>query len=180
MYSNQSVGTSYVAARIVLPCEFVGYSGCEMTFDVDDVHNWIEHIAREHLGDKLPKKAFCWFCDDIKFDSRVVGDRRLNFEQRMWHIRDHFVEEGRTINSIRPDHHFNTHLRDNGLIGEDTYNSVRRYSEAPVPPHVLDASAMYSMQQNWSEGSSRSQMAYTDTRKEDRERQRRRHGKGKN
>ena len=169
--SYPDIGASNPGTYRVLPCEFVDYSGCEMTFDVNDVSNWIEHIVSEHLNDKLPKKANCWFCDDIEFDSKRVGDRRLNFEQRMWHIRDHIIEEDRTTNSIRLDPYFYTHLFDNGLIGKDVYNLIHTYSEVPVPPHILDSNIM---SQDWGEGGSRSQMAYTDTRQDRAYRRRRR------
>ncbi|KAI1369408.1 hypothetical protein F5Y08DRAFT_334819 [Xylaria arbuscula] len=138
--SISSRGTSILVSRSSLPCEFVGYGGCDITFDIEDVHSWIEHIASEHLRNKLPERAFCWYCDEVEFDSKRAGDRHTNFQQRMMHIREHIVYDGRKAHDIRPDHYFNKHLYEKGLIGEDAYNSVRKYSEVRTPP-FLDASS---------------------------------------
>ncbi|KAH8161288.1 hypothetical protein CIB48_g6952 [Xylaria polymorpha] len=119
-----------------LPCEFVGYSGCDRTFAMDDVDNWIEHIISDHLQENLPNQVVCWFCDDWIFDYKNVGDRRANFENRMWHIREHFLD-GMTAHNMRPDHHFNTHLQNFGLIPEHAYNLVRRYTEVAQPSWII-------------------------------------------
>ncbi|KAI1368955.1 hypothetical protein F5Y08DRAFT_208124 [Xylaria arbuscula] len=166
MMSNPSIGNTFVAQNS-LPCEFVGYGGCDTTFDVNDVDSWIEHIASEHMRNKLPKKAFCWYCDEFEFDSRDVnGDKRANFENRMWHIRNHIVYEGRTPHNIRPDHYLNKHLYEHHLIGEESYNSVRRYSEIWQPSYLVDSHAP---PEDWGvPESSRSQMIRANTRDEER------------
>ncbi|KAI0513205.1 hypothetical protein F5B22DRAFT_279218 [Xylaria bambusicola] len=181
MTTMMSTGTdnSYAPPTNGLPCEFVGYGRCDLIFALDDVENWIEHIINVHLRNKLPRKVFCWFCDEYTFDyKRAGGDRRLNFEQRMWHIRDHFMNESRTVHNIRPDHYLNTHLHENSLIGDDQYNSVRRYSEVPQPSYILDSNAP---QEDWGTASgSRNQFVVTETYKEDRmHRRERRSGKHK-
>jgi hypothetical protein len=113
-----------------LPCEFVGYGYCDETFDLDDVDSWINHIISQHLDNHLPKKAVCWFCDDYSFDFKDVNcNRRHNFDNRMYHIREHILEERRMDSKIRPDHHLNDHLRKYGLISDDAYIHARRYDE---------------------------------------------------
>ncbi|KAI1325867.1 hypothetical protein F5Y16DRAFT_400894 [Xylariaceae sp. FL0255] len=125
-----------------LPCEFVGYDACDETFALDDVESWIEHIKVEHLRDNLPNKVLCWYCDDFTFDYRKAGgDRNVNFHQRMEHIRDHIVTEGLTSRHIRPDHHMNNHLRAVGLISDESYGSVARWSEVPQGPYIFPYSA---------------------------------------
>ncbi|KAK5629369.1 hypothetical protein RRF57_005084 [Xylaria bambusicola] len=175
MTTMMSTGTdnSYVAPPNGLPCEFVGYGRCDLVFAIDDVENWIEHIINVHLRNKLPRKVFCWFCDEYTFDYKRVGDRRMNFEQRMWHIREHFINERRTVHNIRPDHYLNTHLHENSLIGDEQYYSVRRYSEAPQPSYLLDSNAP----QDWEASGSRGQLVYTDTHNEDKIRRRERRKK---
>ncbi|KAI0142376.1 hypothetical protein F4776DRAFT_503703 [Hypoxylon sp. NC0597] len=122
-----------------LPCEFVGLGSCDETFNYDETEAWIEHIIVNHLKDKLPSKAVCWFCDEYPFDAKApqVRDRRLNFHNRMEHIRDHIVSEGKTANDIRPDFHMLDHLRQHGLIPETTYHQVRRWHEPSLPPENM-------------------------------------------
>ncbi|KAH8160320.1 hypothetical protein CIB48_g7928 [Xylaria polymorpha] len=119
-YSGMSRSTAVPdihTAEFNLPCEFVGYSGCDLTFAIDDVDNWIEHTISDHLKENLPKRVVCWFCGDWIFDYKNTKDRRKNFENRMWHIRDHFLD-GMTAQDMRPDHHLDMHLQDFGLIPE--------------------------------------------------------------
>ncbi|KAI1261433.1 hypothetical protein F5Y18DRAFT_204540 [Xylariaceae sp. FL1019] len=95
-------------AGIHLPCEFSGHTKCKKSFHVDDFDQWTEHIVSVHLRNQLPEQVSCWFCDGYFFDAqsnRARGDIRLNFEDRMWHIRNHIVEGGMTQYDIRPDPH---------------------------------------------------------------------------
>ncbi|KAI3324602.1 hypothetical protein HD806DRAFT_534066 [Xylariaceae sp. AK1471] len=113
---------SAVAAG-ALPCEFVGYGSCDRTFALDEVEPWIEHIVTEHLKDHLPRKAICWFCDDYTFDSKSVGNnRRTNFDNRMWHIHDHILNDIRTIHNA--------------------YHTTRRYDEFPQGPWIIPYTAI--------------------------------------
>ncbi|OTA53483.1 hypothetical protein K449DRAFT_440097 [Hypoxylon sp. EC38] len=130
MLPNQTPGT------LLLPCEFVGLGSCDISFNYNETEAWIEHIIVNHLQDKLPSKAACWFCDAFLFDAKAsqVRDRRLNFHNRMEHIREHIVSEGKTANDIRPDFHMLDHLRHYRLISDATYNRVRRWHEGPLHP----------------------------------------------
>ncbi|KAI1329215.1 hypothetical protein F5Y16DRAFT_397678 [Xylariaceae sp. FL0255] len=124
-----------------LPCEFVGYAACDETFALDDVDSWVEHIKVEHLRDSLPTKLLCWFCD-FTFDYRNAGgDRNLNFHQRMEHIRDHIATEDLTVRHMRPDHHMNNHLQALGLISDESYGFVARWSEVPQGPNIFPHNA---------------------------------------
>ncbi|KAJ2986913.1 hypothetical protein NUW58_g4806 [Xylaria curta] len=134
-------GVPFPANRL-LPCEFVGYHHCDEYFDPDDVEGWIEHIVTEHLDNHLPKKVICWYCDNFVFDYKATGDRRYNFECRMWHIRGHIVEEGLTVHHMRPDHYLNAHLNDHRLIPENTYQLVRRRAELPQPGWIYSHDAL--------------------------------------
>ncbi|KAI1260785.1 hypothetical protein F5Y18DRAFT_246658 [Xylariaceae sp. FL1019] len=163
--------------RQYLPCEFVGYGWCDVTFNLDDTESWIEHIITEHLYDQLPRKAICWFCDEYEFDYKGAsarGDRRVNFDNRMHHIREHLLD-GWTVDRIRVDHHFNEHLHKADLIPAGAYNSVRRWSELPAgnPPWLYAHNAVPFEVQKREE---RNQYQRTDTRHEER-RQRKEHGK---
>jgi hypothetical protein len=120
-----------------LPCEFVGYSRCDRLFSLEDVDNWIEHIISDHLHGKLPTTAVCWFCDDYIFDSKEVGSRRQNFQNRMLHNRDHILFEGRSAHDMRPDYFLNRHLYDCQLISESMYRVIHSYSEVPVGTYII-------------------------------------------
>ncbi|KAI1354297.1 hypothetical protein F5Y01DRAFT_302635 [Xylaria sp. FL0043] len=159
-----------------LPCEFVGYGHCDLVFRIDDVEQWIDHIVGEHLQGNFPRKAVCWFCDDFTFDSKQTGDRAINFDNRMYHIRDHFYYERKTVGDMRPDHHLNKHLRDCGLIDEHLYNSVRRWAEVPQPPWILPHDAMPS---EWQSRNPRGNLAYSDPHAEERSYRRRERKSGK-
>ncbi|KAI0426303.1 hypothetical protein F5Y09DRAFT_69038 [Xylaria sp. FL1042] len=156
-----------------LPCEFVGYSQCDMMFEMDEVDDWIDHIITNHLGDNLPRKAVCWFCDDFPFDSKHTGDRRINFDNRMYHIRDHFYYEGKTTHDIRPDHYLNKHLLDCGLISEQSYNVVRRWPEAPQGPWIISYDATLPSRDP------RAHLTYNDPHAEERHYRRSKHRSGK-
>ncbi len=130
MYPNPVAGT------VILPCEFVGIGPCDVNFNYDETEAWIEHIIVEHLRDRLPAKAKCWFCDTYEFDvksSVARNDRRVNFDMRMYHIRDHIIDEGMTANNIRPDFHMLDHLYHHRLITEQRYHEARRWTEVPCP-----------------------------------------------
>ncbi|KAI0011691.1 hypothetical protein F4779DRAFT_615305 [Xylariaceae sp. FL0662B] len=128
------------AAAPVLPCEFAGLAPCEETYHPEEIELWIEHIITVHLQDKLPVKAICWFCDEWTFDSRsreVDDDRRLNFYNRMYHIREHIVGEGKTEHDIRPDFYMVEHLHRYQLISEKNYLRFKRWREkVPQTRHI--------------------------------------------
>ncbi|KAI1136599.1 hypothetical protein F5Y05DRAFT_98621 [Hypoxylon sp. FL0543] len=123
---------------LALPCEFVGLGSCDMSFNYDETEAWIEHIITDHLQNRLPNKAVCWFCDTYLFDAKApeVRDRRLNFHNRMEHIREHLAE-GKTVHDIRPDFHMLDHLRQHQLISEAMYNQARRWHESLLRPEHM-------------------------------------------
>ncbi|KAI8960518.1 hypothetical protein F5Y11DRAFT_265996 [Daldinia sp. FL1419] len=143
VYSNSTEATQYsvgpgnqnlynpFAGPPGLPCEFVGF-GCNVVFELDQTEAWIEHIISSHLGDNLPSRAVCWFCDDWIFDSRIpeINDRRQNLENRLRHIRQHFLG-GQTVSGIRPDFHMVDHLRRQNLIADATYQEYMKWNDLP-------------------------------------------------
>ncbi|KAF2973378.1 hypothetical protein GQX73_g82 [Xylaria multiplex] len=151
---------------IGLPCEFVGYSACNRVFEITAVDDWIEHIVSQHFGGNLPTQCGCWFCDD--FILHDFHDLRLNFEHRMWHIRNHMLDEGCTIHDIRPDFYLLGHLNKHGLISTEMYNFVLRFSEIPMPSHVRSFDFMSPEAERHSE---LSKTVIVDQAKEDRRRQ---------
>ncbi|KAI1132143.1 hypothetical protein F5Y10DRAFT_6087 [Nemania abortiva] len=159
-----------------LPCEFVGYSNCEQRFALNEVDLWIEHIISDHLQGSLPDKVICWFCDDYIFDSNRVGNRHLNFQQRMWHIRDHFWDGGVGVHNMRPDYYFNEHLRRSRLIPDHVYHSVRRYTEVPQPNWIIPHDEELPSRQP---GGSRNEYEYSNPHDEERHYRRHRHRHGK-
>ncbi|KAI0414891.1 hypothetical protein F5X98DRAFT_235655 [Xylaria grammica] len=147
----------YVAAGL-LPCEFVGYGECEVTFSIDDTESWIEHILFHHLHDALPRKVVCWFCNDYIFEAKRTSERRQNFEDRMYHIREHFK----------------THLQNSGLILEE--NAVRRYTGVSQPPWIL---AHDEIPPDLPARDSRDRVVYHDPHMDERHYRRERHRSGK-
>ncbi|KAI0970451.1 hypothetical protein F4678DRAFT_436840 [Xylaria arbuscula] len=140
--TNDGLGTDLFAhpvpfnSHLTLPCEFAAYRQCGRVFDIDAVDDWIEHIMSDHLQGMLPPKCICWFCDDFVFDIKTDFDSRSTFENRMWHIRGHIVEEGNAIPDIRPDYYLLDHAHRHKAISTEMYNMARKYSEIPRPGHV--------------------------------------------
>ncbi|KAI0018273.1 hypothetical protein F4780DRAFT_533941 [Xylariomycetidae sp. FL0641] len=125
-WDDSTVGTD------VLWCEFLGYTACDATFRLDDVQSWIDHIIDGHLSNKLPRRVQCWFCDDYKFDAGK-GDRRSNFEARLWHIYNHVFSEHKGAACMRLDFHMNDHIEKHNLASRAATHGVRRLcTEAPV------------------------------------------------
>ncbi|KAI0194862.1 hypothetical protein EV127DRAFT_201990 [Xylaria flabelliformis] len=176
--TSRTVPDTHIArfAAANLPCEFVGYGGCEQTFALEDVDNWIEHIITVHLQEKLPKTVICWFCDTWIFDYKKTGDRRANFENRMWHIRGHIVEEGLTAHNMRPDHFLNDHLQKHGLVPEQAYNTVRRYAEVPQGSWILPHDGV---PPDWENRDSRGEYVVNNPLEEQRRSRKNRHKSGK-
>ncbi|KAI0843455.1 hypothetical protein F5Y06DRAFT_4401 [Hypoxylon sp. FL0890] len=164
---------------LTLPCEFVGLGSCDVTFNYDETEAWIEHIITDHLQDRLPSKAVCWYCDTYLFDAKApeVRDRRLNFHNRMEHIRDH-IAEGKTAHDMRPDFHMLDHLRQHRLISEATFNQARRWHESLLRPehmrHVYRPNYVPPERRRQQE---RQNMVLIDQSKE--ERQRKKNSKGR-
>ncbi|KAI1418109.1 hypothetical protein F5Y13DRAFT_35298 [Hypoxylon sp. FL1857] len=165
-----------------LPCEFVGLGSCDVTYHYEDTEAWIEHIITDHLQDRLPSKAVCWFCDTYTFDAKsreARNDRRLNFHNRMEHIRQH-ITDGKTAHDMRPDFHMVDHLYRHRLISQDTYNRVRRWHEPLLSPentrHVYPPNYIPPERRMQQE---RSVMAQIDHDKEDRQRKKSKRGKGR-
>ncbi|RYP58371.1 hypothetical protein DL769_008987 [Monosporascus sp. CRB-8-3] len=86
------------AAGQYLPCDFVGWSACDKTFDVDDLHGWVGHVEQYHLGDNFPRKVMCWFCSKtFKVGKSASKDEcRTNFWNRLQHIQNH-IKGGRSM-----------------------------------------------------------------------------------
>ncbi|KAF5124041.1 hypothetical protein E5D57_011963 [Metarhizium anisopliae] len=135
-YGPKPVGSQlskvYEDSRILLPCEFREFSGCQKQFALRDKDLWIDHIIDEHLHRRYPRVSICWFCDKPVFRSGLdqKGDRLQSFRQRMDHIATHF-KEGMTAADIRPDFHFLDHLHEHNLIDESTFRSAKKLGEFP-------------------------------------------------
>ncbi|KAL1864721.1 hypothetical protein Daus18300_007523 [Diaporthe australafricana] len=108
-----------------LPCEFAKLTGCGRLFRGDEEDEWMDHIGG-HLRGYLPQKLRCWFCLDFSFDANETsdGDRRLNFELRMQHIRDHIVYDGYSVSAARPDSFVIRHLKLHRLVDSQTWHSI--------------------------------------------------------
>ncbi|OTB19732.1 hypothetical protein K445DRAFT_18281 [Daldinia sp. EC12] len=133
-YSVLDFGTIYSKINgPILPCEMSAL-GCQMVFSRDEIEAWVDHIVVEHLHDRVPKKLGCWFCD-LLFDACAApsgGDRLFNFNIRMAHICDHFME-GKTVHDIRADFHMVAHLSSLGLMPRTHADSLRRWHDNPGP-----------------------------------------------
>lgn len=112
-----------------LPCEFWGWSGCDVEFPLHASRPWIDH-NKAHLQNKVPKVALCWFCDqcfDLTEPSNGLG---LGYEARMLHIRDHIIHENVNMSDIFPDFAFAAHLHMHRLITNEVYNHAMAWREA--------------------------------------------------
>ncbi|KAI1175765.1 hypothetical protein F4777DRAFT_303586 [Nemania sp. FL0916] len=147
--SGRSLSTASSAPDIdqpgVLPCEFVGYTYCPMTFMLDDYYGWINHIINVHLRGLLPERAKCWFCDSRTFKSRGPEDLQSNFEERMTHIHQHLIS-GLSVHDMRPDFDLTDHLQRHGLIPDYTYRHATEYSEVYQGSWILGPNEMPSQQ----------------------------------
>lgn len=127
--SSSSGTTGYNGAHI-LPCEFVSYGSCDEQFHLTDFDQWMKHIVFDHLGNSLPNKCCCWYCDNCDFDARRDHlDKESNFRNRLDHIRCHIRDDGFGIDEIRPDYDFIAHLWKLGLISRGTYEATQRWRE---------------------------------------------------
>lgn len=120
-----------------LPCEFIGFARCDMSFPLAAIDAWVQHIMREHLNSFLPMTSICWFCDDFKFPARSSShnDRYVAYRERMQHIAMHFADNT-TVDEMRPDFGFVQHLRDHNLITEKQYKIAMSWSEMPVSSKI--------------------------------------------
>lgn len=132
---HESIARLIPTMRKVLPCEFVGYFGCNASFGIQEFQKWIDHIVHEHLHSKYPQHCICWFCDDAEFianpDTETDG-LRYNYRMRMRHIHKHFAEEGLFVNDMRPDFFFTNHLQSTGIIDSQMYKQAGRFVEGPA------------------------------------------------
>ncbi|OAA44297.1 hypothetical protein NOR_04025 [Metarhizium rileyi] len=123
-----------IPSLLLLPCEFEKFSGCSMTFSIDDENRWINHIINEHLHGCLPKFSICWFCDGRDAEFRCLTNQTEAqiscYRRRMYHIADHF-RYGKTAADIRPDFHFLDHLHNHQLIDEAVFQWAKKQGEFP-------------------------------------------------
>ncbi|KOS19429.1 hypothetical protein ESCO_001020 [Escovopsis weberi] len=124
------------AASSLIPCEFHWrlLGDCEARFRPTDIDGLIQHVVSQHLECKLPRKAACWFCDEVVFQaqSEEFDAEMYNFGTRTRHIAQHF-SGGKTVWDIRPDHYFLDHLIRHGLINQADFELATKYHEAPQP-----------------------------------------------
>ncbi|KAI1471184.1 uncharacterized protein F4812DRAFT_169596 [Daldinia caldariorum] len=168
-------------APMRLPCEFIGL-GCNETFSFNEVDAWTEHVITDHLGNKLPSIVACWFCDTWRFDCNtpnIGGDQRYNFDLRMNHIYEHFLD-GKSVHDIRPDFYMIEHLGKNGLVATTTYHYLKRWNDVPCPieemRHIQRRDFVPPERQ---ERQRRSEMVFVDNDKEERRRKKEKAHKGK-
>lgn len=116
-----------------IPCEFVGYGDCPMSFHMDDMENWCQHVVQGHLQNRLPQVMMCWYCNE-QFTSKSTDSKDLNrnLYDRFVHIRQH-VQEGKGEHDIRVDWYLLEHLHQYNLIPEEDYQRVYHYWRDYVP-----------------------------------------------
>lgn len=109
----------------MLPCEFANLTGCESIFQGDEKDEWMDHVEG-HLRSCLPQKLSCWLCFDFDFDANETsdGNRHLNLELRMRHIRDHIDHDGYSASTARPDPFVIKHLKVHKLVDSQTWHSI--------------------------------------------------------
>ncbi|RYO92722.1 hypothetical protein DL766_003452 [Monosporascus sp. MC13-8B] len=114
-----------------LPCDFVGWGSCNEIFDVDNLHDWFEHVEEYHLGDNFPRKVMCWFCPKTFKVSKSASkdERRINFWNRLQHIQKHIKGGAKDENDIRVDFDYAEHLYSAKLITEEVYRLARKATD---------------------------------------------------
>ena len=109
-----------------IPCEFVGWHSCDVTFGLDNIDAWCQHVAHDHLLGHIPKKLRCWYCDDVQFKSQSTNTAHLhrNLHDRFVHILDHIRYQHKGAHDIRIDWDMLEHLRKHDIIDQDQYNQT--------------------------------------------------------
>lgn len=122
----------------ILPCEFAIFTDCDTVFLIDETDKWIEH-TKTHLNGVLPRTLRCWYCVDRTFDAdeECDGNRRLNFELRMRHIRDHVLLDGSPASWARPDKFVINHLKIHRLVDEKTWSRLATQNTVLEGPRCL-------------------------------------------
>ncbi|KAI0129859.1 hypothetical protein BJ170DRAFT_290561 [Xylariales sp. AK1849] len=106
---RRSIHITNSTSSQVIPCEFVGLSGCDATFHPNRTDQWVEHVRTSHLDCRVPSKSICWFCDESPFgaDKRWrQDDPRRHFDDRLDHISSHLSESHHAVHAIRPNNIF--------------------------------------------------------------------------
>ncbi|KAI0391031.1 hypothetical protein F5Y17DRAFT_32164 [Xylariaceae sp. FL0594] len=167
-----------------LPCEFVGYTWCDLTFPLNDPQSWIRHVLDDHLQQRLPRDARCWFCDDIDFTVSDRCDEVTNFTNRMRHIHDHFINGSGSVYAIRPDFLMNEHLWRQGLITDESYEWVKTRYEHPhvrgLKPRDFQPDGLWHREEGNSQAFSALEKEDRTRRREAREKEKERKGQKKN
>lgn len=120
-----------------LPCE-QKYTGCRIRFSPEYFESWIDHSI-SHMGDRLPTRTVCTFCDK-EFDCSVNQEQPIvNWRERMAHIGEHFYENRqlnreRETEHSRPDFHVLDHMKRAGLLSDEDYDDAIAYTERPKYP----------------------------------------------
>lgn len=139
LFDAQSMnsGTSYTTAETEwhvgqeIPCDFLGWSGCDERFTVYRPRAWLDHIESAHLrGKKFPPKVKCWFCDVVfTAKSSSPEDCRRNSSDRLNHISDHIRNENVGEDDILPDWHYAEYLHGKKLITEEVYAQAMEWRD---------------------------------------------------
>lgn len=115
----------------LLTCEFVGYNDCNQEFGLNNVNDWINHMAADHLGNRFPTSSKCWFCTrNFEAASLDLSGLWACYRNRMLHIAEHF-RSGWTYADMRPDYFFLEHLNENDLIHPARYEAAKEWHEVP-------------------------------------------------
>lgn len=118
-----------------LPC-FFQFINCNEVFSPDDIHNWVEHSFSHFINTTPPPKSLCVFCDRV-FDVR--RDRNESWKHRMLHIAGH-LQDRRRPSENRPDFFLLDHMLQEGLLEQEVYDEVVKYSERPPCDGLVDRS----------------------------------------
>ncbi|KAG9229861.1 hypothetical protein BJ875DRAFT_175695 [Amylocarpus encephaloides] len=119
-----------------LPCE-CSFMDCYVRFHPEYYADWVAHARSHFIDHPLPSKLVCTFCP-TEFDSARTsnGDTSANFNQRMIHIGNHFFQNrdlhtGTTQTHPKPDFFMLEHLWRTGLLADEDYRYLTRYTERP-------------------------------------------------
>lgn len=113
-----------------LPCDYIE---CKESFHAAELEPWIEHSISHFYG-KLPAKAICPFCDDAVSNDKF--DLESNWRSRMYHIFEHLQSFVAPENQ-RPDYFLLDHMWKKGLLNNESYRYLTRFTERPYCPNLV-------------------------------------------
>lgn len=117
---DQMLTTEDYDCAFDFPCDYIE---CKELFLAAELEHWIEHSISN-----------CPFCDDAVFNDEF--DLESNWRNRMYHIFDHLQYFVAPENQ-RPDYFLLDHMWQKGLLNNESYRYLTRFTERPYCPNLV-------------------------------------------